>query len=706
MGSGAWPRGGAGRRQRRWGGLLAGACLLGRALPGAAAQPAQPLIGEGSDIEEISELDLEALLAAPTVESASKRRQSLEEAPGAITVIEGRELAEAGAVSLGDALRMVPGLWVFQTDANMFHIGVRGMGGPSTTSVLVLINGRRFDELTWGFAPWSALPLSVADIERIEVLRGPGAPLYGADALNGLINIVTKHATEQAGVEGGLSAGAALLPDDPTVPGRARVNNMGRGHLAIGARSDDGKWAARASLGFGALPEWQDFQVPAGTDFYRHGEMGYHAAVTVDWTASRDLKVWLDARHVLAESHLLYENSPPAAVSFNEQSAVLALERKRFFSEALTLKASADVRRMNQSGRPITLDRINAHGNAYHGLLQADLSLFDGADVLTAGVEGAYRGMGGWWDQETSARYGAVLVQNETALLDRRLVLNVAGRYEGIISKSNTGHRAQYVNFNPRFSVIGRVGRRHTVRGSVATSYRTPTTFMAFVNAVPEIHPAPTPPSYATVGNPSLRPEQLGAIEVGYRGRVAYWLRLDATAYVQRATGLIVHPFTTVPIQAVNWKNENHVGFDLGSQIRPSDTVSAYLNYAFLYAKPDRPEDAARFPPHIVSAGGTLALPHQLRLRSDFTFVAPITSTFIFTDYVTVFAHDRKRVPEQLMLNLRLGHRVEGTRTEVFIMGTNLLSPLRSRGSLVQYPQAGVAPVGAVFMLGMELLPQ
>jgi outer membrane receptor protein involved in Fe transport len=687
--------------RRRWTGLLAAWLTIGVGV--ARAQTAEPIMRDG-EIEEISELDLEALLAAPTVESASKRRQSLEEAPGAITVIEGRELAEAGAVSIADALRIVPGLWVFQTDANMFHVGVRGMAGPSTTSVLVLINGRRFDELTWGFAPWSALPLSVGDIERIEVLRGPGAPLYGADALNGIVNIVTRHASEQAGVEGALSAGASLLPQDPSLSGRARVNNFGRGHLAVGVRSDDGRWAARGSLGFGILPEWQDFRAPEGTDFNRHGVMGYHGAVTVDWIASRDLQAWLDVRHVLAESHLLYENSPPAAVSINEQSAVLSLEKKRFGLEELTLKVSLDARRMSQSGRPITFDRIDAHNQAYHGLLQADLSLFDGANILTGGVDGGYRTMGGWWDQETWARYGAVLLQNETALLDRRLVLNVAGRYEGIIARSDAGQRAQYVNFNPRMSVIARVGRRHTVRVSGATSYRTPTTFQAFVNAVPEQHPAPIPPSYAVVGNPGLRPEQLRALEIGYRGRMAYWLRLDATAYVQRATGLLEHPFTTVPIQTQNWKNENHIGFDVGSQIRPSDAVSGYVNYAFLYARPDRPEDAARFPPHIVSAGATLALPRQLRLRGDFTFVAPITSTFIFTDYKVVFAHDRKRVPEQVMLNLRLGHRVEGTTTEVFVMGTNLLSPLRSRASLVQYPQTGVAPVGAVLMIGMELL--
>jgi iron complex outermembrane receptor protein len=697
------------RRDRSRGGrraalraLVAAAAFIWWVTPVAAQAPPASLI-QDEDIEEISELDLEALLAAPTVESASKRRQSLEEAPGAVTVIEGTELAEAGAVTIADALRLVPGLWVFHTNANMFHVGVRGMGGPSTMSMLVLINGRRFHELTWGFAPWGALPLHVGDIDRIEVLRGPGAPLYGADALNGLINIVTKHATQHLGVEGSLSAGASLLPDDPGTQGRSRVSNLGRGYLATGLRSEDGRWAGRGSFGFGVLPEWQESPAAPGTDFYRHGQMGYHAALTLDYSPDRDLQTSLDLRHVLAESPMLYENSPTASISMNEQSAVFTLEKKRLGLENLTLKATLDARRMSQSGRPLTFERINARNRAYHALLQADLSLWDGANILTGGIEGAYRSSGGWWDTETTSRYAAVLMQNETALFDRKLVLSGAARYEGIVSTSNAGLRARYVNFNPRLSVIGRVGRRHTLRTSAATSYRTPTPFQTFVNAVPEYHPPPMPTSYAVVGNPGLRPEQLRSFEVGYRGRAAYWLRLDLTAFVQRATDILDHPFTSVPIQTQNWRNETHFGFDLGTQIRPSDTVSGFLNYGFLHARPDRREDASRFPPHILSAGTVLVLPGSFRLRGDFTYVAPITSTFIFTDYNVVFARDSKRVPEQIMLNLRVGYQVVNRQTEVFLMGTNLLAPLRSHRSLVQYPQPGVSPIGAVFLIGMEM---
>jgi iron complex outermembrane receptor protein len=164
-----------------------------------AAHSQEPVAPLGERIEDINELDLEQLLAAPMVESASRRRQSLEEAPGAITVIEGADLATAGPLTLAEALRTVPGAWVFQSDANSFHLGLRGSDDSANAAMLILVNGRRFFDLTAHGAPWQVLGINVKEIERIEILRGPGATLYGADAFNGVINILTKRPTDHPG---------------------------------------------------------------------------------------------------------------------------------------------------------------------------------------------------------------------------------------------------------------------------------------------------------------------------------------------------------------------------------------------------------------------------------------------------------------------------------------------------------------------------
>jgi iron complex outermembrane receptor protein len=686
----------------------AAACALALTVAVAAPAVAQEGPGEGPGVDDVTELDLESLLAAPDVEAASKRRQSLEEAPGAITVIQGSDLVEAGAVSLADVLRMVPGLWVLPTDANMFRVELRGIGAASgSPSVLTLINGRRFYELSNGFTPWSTLPVSVAEIERIEVLRGPGATLYGADAFNGVINIVTKHPKDYVGVEGLLSAGATLLPNDKQAPGGQRMNSFGRSFVAGGMRSDEGTLGARLGVGFGQLPEWSDITPDGSGDVYTHGHVAYHGSLTLDYLPSRDTSVWLDLRHVFSEAHMMYETAPAAALNFSEQSAVLSFERKRLGWEGLTLKLAGDIRRLFQSGHPQTLERYDSRNRTYHLVAQADLSTWDDRNILTVGLDAAYKTTGGWTGTDTSNAYGAALIQNETALFDRRLILNLAGRYEVVRSRSNKGGESTYVNLNPRLSAIVRVAKQHTLRASAATSYRTPTPFQAFVDIAGEPYDPPIPTAWGVWGNPSLRPEKLGAVELGYRGRAAWWLRFDATLFLQRATDLHDFDGASVPVTTINRRRERHEGIELGAQLKASEQLSGYLNYAFLHADlPSDPDGVQRFPPHILGLGASAQLPWRLKARGDFYFTSAITAPLIATDYKTVLLRDNRVVPRQTSLNLRLARTLMSGTAEVFAAGTNVLAPLRPLPELRLFPQDSAAPIGAVFLLGVELRPQ
>jgi iron complex outermembrane receptor protein len=667
----------------------------------AGQAPAQSTPAPGaSEFDDVTDLDLERLLAAPTVESASKRSQSLEEAPGSVTVIQGVDLIGAGSVTLADVLRGVPGAWIYQTDANMFHVGLRGMGMMNNSSLLVLINGRRFYDLMQGYAPWAALPLHVGEIERIEILRGPGAPLYGADALNGVINIVTKHAKDHVGADAAFAVGVGMLPDEPQTPERQQLKNGGSGYVSGNLRTDDARLAARGTLGFNQLGEWQDIDDKGEPDVYRHGSVGYHGALTLDWVPSRDVQAWLDARHVLAERQVSFGNTPQASQIISEQSASAGLEARRFLVEPLTFKLSGNVRRAHLEGRPITLERHIADVSSYQLMVQTDLSLWDGRDVLTAGLEGSYR-HGSYWDgSDYQGLYGAAVLQNEAALLDRRLVISVAGRYEGI--RYRAGEIAtRYVNFNPRASVIVRLSDRHTVRASAATAYRTPTPFQTFVKVLPDRYPDPIPPAYAVVGNPSLIPEQMRAVEVGYRGRLAYWLRVDATAFAQSATGLMQADDGALPFQTKNALDETHFGVELGSQIRTSGSLSGYLNYAFLRAHSvEADAGAVRFPPHLLSGGASARPIGKLRVRGDFNYVAEVVHTRFNSGSLLNVQY---RIPPQTILNLKLSHPLGVGLIDLFAVGTNLLAPWKDRARLHQYSNTTAAPIGMILMIGVEI---
>jgi outer membrane receptor protein involved in Fe transport len=276
-----------------------------------------------------------------------------------------------------------------------------------------------------------------------------------------------------------------------------------------------------------------------------------------------------------------------------------------------------------------------------------------------------------------------------------------------IRTRSEQGPRTTHVNLNPRLSAIVRVAGQHTLRVSAATSYRTPTPFQAFVDIAPQHYDPPIPTSWGVISNPGLRPEQLRAVEVGYRGRAFYWLRLDATAYAQRALHLFDVPSASIPIVTVNRRNERHLGFELGAQLRPSERLSGYLNYSFLHAHlPLDPAGVQRFPPHIAGLGARAELPGRLIARGDFYFTRTITTPFIYTDYKTVLSQDQREINGQSILNLRLARRLSAGNLELFVAGTNLLAPLRARHRLMLYPQDTAAPIGAVFLLGLELKPQ
>ncbi|MCJ8330655.1 MAG: TonB-dependent receptor, partial [Lentisphaeria bacterium] len=126
------------------------------------------------------------------VTSVSKKAEPLFKAASAIHVVTAEDIKRIGARSIPEALRYVPGLIVSRISANRWEISVRGFGGAYTNKLLVLMDGRTLYTPTFGGVFWNQHHTNMDDIERIEVIRGPGSTLWGANAVNGVINIITK----------------------------------------------------------------------------------------------------------------------------------------------------------------------------------------------------------------------------------------------------------------------------------------------------------------------------------------------------------------------------------------------------------------------------------------------------------------------------------------------------------------------------------
>src|SRR6202023_967713 len=159
-----------------------------------------PSPAQTSTSRDLSQYSLEDLMNVQ-VTSVSKREQKLSKAGAAIYVINQEDIRRSGAVNIPDLLRMVPGVHVAQINAHTWAISIRGFTDKYGDKVLVMIDGRSvYTPLSSG-VNWDQQDVPLEDIDRIEVIRGPGGTVWGANAVNGVINIITKNAkTTQGGL--------------------------------------------------------------------------------------------------------------------------------------------------------------------------------------------------------------------------------------------------------------------------------------------------------------------------------------------------------------------------------------------------------------------------------------------------------------------------------------------------------------------------
>lgn len=166
----------------------------------AAALLAAPASGAvvPAQNDDIAELSLEEL-ANIQVTSVSKRSESLSAAAASIFVITGNDIRRAGATSLPEALRLAPNLQVARVDARNYAVTARGYSSPFENKLLVLVDGRTVYSPLFSGVFWDVQDVVLDDVERIEVISGPGATLWGANAVNGVINIITKSSAATQG---------------------------------------------------------------------------------------------------------------------------------------------------------------------------------------------------------------------------------------------------------------------------------------------------------------------------------------------------------------------------------------------------------------------------------------------------------------------------------------------------------------------------
>jgi iron complex outermembrane recepter protein len=195
---------------------LASAAWIACALLGASTVCAAPGVQGLKDlsIEELSNIE---------ITSVSKRDEKLSDAPTSVFVITSEDIRRSGATSLPEALRLAPNLQVARVSANEYAISARGFNGTAANKLLVLIDGRSVYSPLFSGVFWDVQDVMIEDIERIEVISGSGGTLWGVNAVNGVINVITRSAAQ---TQGGLAiAGGGNREDRASLRYGGRFGN-------------------------------------------------------------------------------------------------------------------------------------------------------------------------------------------------------------------------------------------------------------------------------------------------------------------------------------------------------------------------------------------------------------------------------------------------------------------------------------------------
>lgn len=443
--------------------------------------------------QDLTEIGIEAVMDIE-VTSVLKKPQRQIDAAAAIYVITREDILRSGATSIPEALRLAPGVHVARIDSNKWAIGVRGFTSRLSRSLLVLIDGRSVYSPLFAGVYWEVQDTLLEDIERIEVIRGPGAALWGANAVNGVINIITRDARQTQGPLASLVVG-----DEERFIGALRFGGIrnGFGYRAYGKYFDrDGGFHASGSefdaWHMGRIGFRVDGDVGATNSFTFQGDLydgksGQRTTVTT-YTAPYSSTIEEDAdlsggnlfgkwRRVFSEAsgmelRFYYDRTDRREPSFQEKRDTYDLE----FQHYANLSERHDL--LWGLGYRVTSDETSA-------VPTTEFVPADRTDDLAS-----------------------AFVQDEIELVPSRLNLIVGSKFE----------RNDYSGFEyqPNVRLLWSATSRQTFWAAVSRAIRVPSRIEDDLTLTALIEPA-TPTFARLIGTDDFRPEQLLAYETGYR---------------------------------------------------------------------------------------------------------------------------------------------------------------------------------------------
>lgn len=651
---------GAGRsRARCW------ISLLAVMVPGLAAR-------------DLTDASLEDLMNMQ-VTSVAKREQKVSQAGAAVFVITQEDIRRSGATNIPDLLRLAPGVDVAQIDANLWAISIRGFNDQHGDKVLVLIDGLSVYSPSFSGVFWDAIDVPLEDIERIEVIRGPGGTVWGANAVNGVINVITKNSADTQGGLVTLGTGSERTAD---------------GLLQYG-----GKAGARGSYrAFGKHFNIGDSIFPGGSqaaDAWHSSHLGFRS----DWGLSpRDsLTVQGDALQAREGETITVPlmRALPQMGTFNDAIRATSSNLLARWEHVLANGSDMTLQLYDNYSHHIELGFTNVE-NTVDLDFQHHLTLGSRNDVVWGFGARVISSDYGVADTLTLApqhrfdRLFSAFVQDEMKLTSS-LALTFGSKFE---HNDFTGFE-----FEPSAQLVWTPMKKQTLWMSAARAIREPSAVdVGLREDLGVVAAGDTFGVIRAVGNPQVRAERVSDFEAGYRTQLNPRISLDVAAFASFFHGVIGvaslptyfsadpgPPHLVIPLSLVNGTPIQTHGVEFSATWKATRRWRLVPSYSWFHMTADAATSQTGgpgySPDHQVQLRSLLDLRHNLEWDNTVAYVGNLPGP---------------GVPAYTRVDTRLGWHA-GERLELSIVGQNLLSPRHQEFSAGVYPASYTLVERSVF---------